>query len=612
MDTKIMCQQLPRKGPEAVLRDTLKKHIDQLGGEITVFKRVHITVAPKITDMVITPEIQEEYETRKKAVYAAECCCTVCNEVYYTDWITEGRHKGIGLIEGEDGLTYPSLDDYDPGVGTYIHLSSGDGFLCPYCSAVTTLKHKSAIGGGRTWQLLISSVENIGIYTTIFYWLVLRSIDADGNVFSGIYPWQAYVIDEGGRLRRFIYNRNDLAWRYSTSGGDALFSKYPSMDGDLYNYRIGGWGYDICPSLIGCTGEKTGLYAYVNAGGNMPVSYLKTWRRHRTVENLANNGWSALIEGYLETETSGQTHDIPYAIMPGVFFGGKKPHEMLHMDKVSFRQLRSRRPDGWSLTQYEAWLKYKDTGGGANALMFDEYYNSFTLSGVNVLMELRGINPDIDFPKVHSYLTKQKLQPTDAGLLLDTWRMTMRLFGRRTLTSEEMWPRNLFGIHERLSRQQRLEQSKDDWTKYLAGFMEVRERLRDLEWTDGELCVVLPKDNGDLIREGDVLRHCVSGYGESHISGRDTIFFIRKYRRPERSYYTLDINMLGKPVRNQLHGYGNERHGPNKEYHHKIPEKVLAFCERWEKEILMPWYHEQMKQKKAQEKTAARKEAKTA
>lgn len=597
MDKEWMCRELPKKGPSQILRYTLNKHLDQLGGQMTVFKRISATLAPRLMDMLITPEMAEEYETKKRSAWVAECNCTVCNMTYHTDWVTEAGHGGIGLIEGEDGLTYPCLDDYDPFFGKYMQLGDGDGFLCPECSSVTTLKHRSKMSGGRTWRLLISSVENIGSYTTILYWLVSRSIDEGGYVFSGIEPWQAYVIDEGGMLRRFIYSSYAEEWRYSSANNDAFFSKYPSMDGDMYNYRMAGWAYETCPSLIGCTGEKTGLHAYINAGGQTPVLYLKTWRRHRSVENLVNSGWSALVEGYIEEETKSYCQEIPYAIMPGVFFGSKKPHEMLRMDKQSFRHLRIRCPGGWSLTQYKVWLKYKDSGGSADALMFNDYYQSFTLQGVNVLLDLRRMNPEIDFPKLHRYLTKQNLHPADAQLLLDTWRMTIRMFGRTQLTSEELFPRRLLGVHERLTRQYRLEQSKDDWGKFLEGFAAVRERLRDLEWTDGDLCVVLPKDNGDLIREGDVLRHCVSGYGEHHVSGRDTIFFIRHYRRPERPYYTLDINMTGRPVENQLHGYGNERHGPHKQYAHSIPKKVRNFCDRWEQEVLMPWYLEQQKER---------------
>ena len=50
-----------------------------------------------------------------------------------------------------------------------------------------------------------------------------------------------------------------------------------------------------------------------------------------------------------------------------------------------------------------------------------------------------------------------------------------------------------------------------------------------------------------------------------------------------------------KPYQVQLHGYGNERHGPHKEYRHAIPQKVKDFVDRWKREILMPWWNKQKK-----------------
>lgn len=69
------------------------------------------------------------------------------------------------------------------------------------------------------------------------------------------------------------------------------------------------------------------------------------------------------------------------------------------------------------------------------------------------------------------------------------------------------------------------------------------------------------------------------------------------YRRPERSYYTLQINMTGTiPREIQLHGYGNERHGDHKQFKHTIPKKVRDFCDRWERDVLLPWFVDQKAQ----------------
>lgn len=56
-------------------------------------------------------------------------------------------------------------------------------------------------------------------------------------------------------------------------------------------------------------------------------------------------------------------------------------------------------------------------------------------------------------------------------------------------------------------------------------------------------------------------------------------------------------NMTGTiPREIQLHGYGNERHGDHKQFKHTIPQKVRDFCDRWERDVLTPWFADQKAQ----------------
>lgn len=143
----------------------------------------------------------------------------------------------------------------------------------------------------------------------------------------------------------------------------------------------------------------------------------------------------------------------------------------------------------------------------------------------------------------------------------------------------------------------------DKAAQWQRGFDAVVERYKDIQWNDGHLAVILPRSNSDLIQEGKVLRHCVGGYGESHSKGNQIILFVRHYRRPERSYYTLNMNFgTDVPAEIQLHGYGNERHGDRKQYPHCIPKEVRAFVERWKNKVVAPWWRQQ--NKTAKEKTA--------
>ena len=86
-----------------------------------------------------------------------------------------------------------------------------------------------------------------------------------------------------------------------------------------------------------------------------------------------------------------------------------------------------------------------------------------------------------------------------------------------------------------------------------------------------------------------MLNHCVGRYGSSHVK-EDVILFVRHARRPERPWFTLNVDLREETPREmQLHGYGNEwAHGI--ELH--IPERVRAFVDRWKKEVLGPVFRE--------------------
>ena len=135
---------------------------------------------------------------------------------------------------------------------------------------------------------------------------------------------------------------------------------------------------------------------------------------------------------------------------------------------------------------------------------------------------------------------------------------------------------------------------------------QLAQELAALAWSDGEICIRAAATPGELKEEGRVLKHCVGTYCGKHAARTDVIFFVRHARRPERSWYTLDINMTGRiPKEVQAHGYRNEWYG--KAGHGKIPQKVRDFCDRWEREVLAPWYaqRQERKNKQKRRKTSA-------
>ena len=169
------------------------------------------------------------------------------------------------------------------------------------------------------------------------------------------------------------------------------------------------------------------------------------------------------------------------------------------------------------------------------------------------------------------------------------------------LTEAEKYPPSLRRAHDRIAREhnerRRAEEQRQrdnrhigDVKVYGEQFSELHKKYAPLEYSDGEICIVIPQSPTDLIKEGHILNHCVGGYSQQHCSGRP-IFFVRHARRPERSWFTLNEDLTGETARRiQLHGYGNEyAHG----HRLNIPERVKDFVEKWERDILKPWFEAQ-------------------
>ena len=601
MDKDFMCRYLPeraRSGFESWMKLRMAEEFVQ---DMMIFSAERIAYTKE--------------NGKRHSRWATNCVCTACTNEFLTKHIP-GR-KGFVLYQGEDSCLYP-IDPWDDvAVGLEleqdfgfdpcdVEIGEGDQIMCPWCGENVEVIHKSSLRGGRTRQLLGCSVENVAGYTAVVCWLAARKWYDDGNYDVDIYPRDAYVIGERGGLTRFRHTKGTGAfsteqrtrnWQVATNLTDSFAVPYHDW-GSINNRKIGGCVWQECGDLEGQTGEKTGLATYVRSGGRYPVTYLKLWKKNKNVENLINAGWWNLIEQSIAKVADYNPRDLR-SWVHGVDFTKAKPHEMLKMSKADFKVI-SRRSYKWPAQTFEKWSEYYDSGGGCSALEFEKYYKEAHDTGVAALLALREEDDQIDFPQVARYMQKQKLSLHDLRYLVDARQMAEALNPDRELTHEELWPRRLMAVHDRLQAIQRVQQDAKKTKELQSGFDRVVAELGCLEWTDGDLRIVLPRGNDDLIREGSTLQHCVSGYGPGHVDGRGVIFFVRKYRRPERSFFTLDINMkVGAPSEVQLHGFKNEHVKIGKT--RRIPKRVRAFVDRWKTEVLMPWYLQQMNSK---EKTA--------
>ncbi len=562
----------------------------ELGEHYLLYKRTSMTLEPEIKQ-TMTPEDWIEYDKQVRNVWGAACRCTCCGEEFQTGWVQGG---GIYLVMGEDGCTYPDPE----GVG--MQFLDGETLDCPCCLNRLELQPFREVRSGRTWQVLQPELAEVDGYDAVIFWLVSRTTYADGSDGLGITPRDALIVDKGGKLRRFQFRAG--AWQPCVTVRDPEQVTYYSWE--AANHRaVGGWGFQDYPEELTLTAEKTALEIYAEAGGTWPGRYLQLWQRHPHVENLMRQGFDWAVTNEIDRKMDhigyrADLEEVPQ--IPWVDWKEVKPHRMLHMSREAFRAIRRSR---WEAADARVWRETAETLPGTDAREYDEWRLEIGAAGVEKLLDMiRDGWTDLQPGRVIRYLEKQKLLEEGVDILID-YRKMIRQDGAEE-NEETRWPRRLMAAHDRLSEV--LTARRQMATE--AAYLRVKKIYDGLEWSDGELCVLLPVSEMELKREGKILRHCVGTYGRQHLGGK-LIFFVRHHRRPERPYYTLNIDMTGEMPREiQLHGYGNEHHGVHKQHRHKIPQKVRDFCDRWEREVLTPWWAENRrpaKQKKQKgEKTA--------
>ncbi len=557
---------------------------EELAPHLLLFRREAVVIQEEI-QQTMYPEDWERRARTARHRWGALCTCSQCEETFIAGYTSKNGSRGIVLAEGPDGQTYTGYAE--PGEDA-LEIFDGETVQCPYCWSIVELVQKAELRKGRTYQVLQAEVVNVERYTVLMYWLVQQHIDSTGHDTVQFLPHAALLIDTDGKLRRFRARRTgcevrEVEWLPCARTRDPMQMPYYSWEAEN-NRKIGGWTFAYGPELEGHTGEKTGLEQYIGAHGCWPGAYLHVWQRFPQVENLMRQGFARAVVDAIDDQLDNATslrdlNDTPP--ITWVDWRQMKPHRMLGMDKEAFREISRQ---GWSGYDLKIWSRYRFQIPGGDADTFAACRRKVGSEAVGQLLEMVAAGwEDLTPVRVVRYLERQKMLAGGVQYLID-YRKMLRS-AEMAETTETLWPRDLMAAHERLA---------EFWgvrgkSSYRVDFNRTAHLYRDLAWTDGELCVVIPQAEEDLVTEGKVLRHCVGTYGHDHCSGKP-VFFVRKYRRPERSYYTLQIDMRGKlPKEIQLHGYGNEHHGERKQYSHSIPKKVRDFCDRWEREVLTPW-----------------------
>ena len=121
--------------------------------------------------------------------------------------------------------------------------------------------------------------------------------------------------------------------------------------------------------------------------------------------------------------------------------------------------------------------------------------------------------------------------------------------------------------------------------KLYTQFAAVAEKYLSLQHAKrGDYVCIIAHSPADLIREGEMLHHCVGrmGYDQKFVREETLIFFIRNKQEPDTPFVTVEYSISQKKV---LQCYGEHDHKPNEDVLHYVNKVWLPYANRTLKQI---------------------------
>ncbi len=347
-----------------------------------------------------------------------------------------------------------------------------------------------------------------------------------------------------------------------------------------------------------------GRQKYINI-----IRYATICRETPVLEILCEKGW----------------HKILYAIERGVIKikkGETKPYRALGLTRP---ELEKAAKEDWEAGKIECYRSAKESGW----VLSDE-----ELQQRGLIWEIVRICKEKKVPyapqKVWTYLQRterrelKKMCHLPMGM--DTLKKTMRTWidyinmvlkaqnvgidEYRLQTEDDWMPYDLFVRHDRIvarineirereykQKQAELKkQQEEEKKKKAAAFTAMWEKIHWADWEHDGIIIKAAKSTGELVEEGRQLHHCVGTYTDNVLAGR-VIFFIRRASAPDKSWYTLNLNIKTSELI-QLHGYANaDSKDPNY-------SNIIAWANLWLETVWKKGKKAAERRKKKQSKAA--------
>lgn len=445
---------------------------------------------------------------------------------------------------------------------------------CPHCKRELTLKSR----GRRGW------IENRDtcqiIQKTAPDEIVIRIIKTNCYYIGDMPRKEAYEnarlfiqFDKNGptHWEEFYYNYSEKCWK---SGARPVYSHWN------YNYEADICGHVYCRNLPEVFENTPWRYCpltefYRHFHRPMAViPFLAAYLKHPRLEHLVKVGFFSLARDLVYGHDS--QNEIPLDQTQN------RTHRILQVRAEDVDFLRGLDIDFKTLKTYQeyCWENLKDR---QELLSWQLEY------GVE-----RDILETLEYMTVHKllkYLDAQYLymkdRKTPTGTpryrnmqdLLSEYRDYLDMCNGQDYnmrSSFVLYPRDLQKSHDKAAQNIKAQKDENIQRGFQSAYAHIGNSL-DFEYKG--LKIVRPNTPDEIIREGNVLHHCVGGYVKRIAQKKCLILFLRRSKNEAKPFYTIEVRHR-RIV--QVRGQGNQ----------DPTHTVQDFIDHWKREVLQAVVYE--------------------
>lgn len=469
----------------------------------------------------------------KPAILAVDKYITETNA--FEDWLA-GEFQKIMFFEKNKHGQY--IGYCECGKQTeLVKPKGGQKNVCPHCGARVKLRHVRYAGyEEREFISILERAGNIGFIQRLFVCYKTASVVPVCLCFDKEYKIKTnYVLVEEGRY--YLDMKSGQIAKYHKSYGDVEWRRGPTR---VHGMGWSGWRcedmfqHTYLPYPQDVIGDTEYKYSALDIACKEllchPILYLKDWHEYPMLEILLKIGLIGIARDFIRYVCG---RDWASAGREFYLRELKSPKDLGLQTKEDFSKCRYK--GIYQVFAYQEQKKWKipeEQRDRAEEFLV-KIYESRTEGHRKSL--------PISLERFYTYWREQEqYQQQKQTFICDYFDYIgiCKTLGYNLDDTAIKTPKNFVQMRDNVNAIYKAKKTKIVGEAINRVYKSLHSNV---EWTDGEMSVIMPKTQDAIIREGKNQSHCVGTYCERVAEGSCVILFIRRNTEKRKAYYTMEI-----------------------------------------------------------------------